>query len=134
GGASARMNTMTTVSAPRIEHHREPLGIGESRPRLSWTLSDVPRGWSQQAYAITVVGPAGEETVEVASAEQVLVPWPSRALDSRDRVAVRVAVQGADGGWSDPSPETWLETGLLHPEDWSARPVGLELDENPESD
>lgn len=125
---------MTTVSAPRIEHHREPLGIGESRPRLSWTLSNAPADWKQQSYAVTVVHAEGDETVEVASAEQVLVPWPSRALNSRERVAVRVSVQGADGGWSDPSPETWLETGLLHPEDWSARPVGLELDENPESD
>lgn len=125
---------MTTVSAPRIEHHREPLGIGESRPRLSWTIDDAPGDWRQQSYAVTVVRAGEEQTFEVASAEQVLVPWPGRALDSRDRVAVRVAVQGADGSWSDPSPETWSETGLLRPEDWSARPVGLELDENPESD
>lgn len=125
---------MTTVSAPRIEHHRDPLGIGEPRPRLSWTLSDAPTDWQQQSYAVTVVRGDGEETFEVASSEQVLVPWPSRALESRERVAARVSVQGDDGGWSDPSPETWLETGLLRAEDWSARPVGLELDEDPESD
>ncbi|MFB8189456.1 family 78 glycoside hydrolase catalytic domain [Microbacterium sp. NPDC055988] len=125
---------MTTVSAPRIEHHRDPLGIGESRPRLSWTLSDAPADWQQHAYAITVVRIDGEETFDVASSEQVLVPWPSRALESRERVAVRVAVQGDDGDWFDPSPATWLETGLLHAEDWSARPIGLELDEDPESD
>ncbi|WP_136043075.1 MULTISPECIES: glycoside hydrolase family 78 protein [unclassified Microbacterium] len=125
---------MTTVSAPRIEHHRDPFGIGEPRPRLSWTLSDAPADWQQHAYAITVVRIDGEETFDVASSEQVLVPWPSRALESRERVAVRVAVQGDDGDWSDPSPATWLETGLLHAEDWSARPIGLELDEDPESD
>ena len=45
---------MTTVSAPRIEHHREPLGIGEARPRISWTLTDAPPDWRQQRYAITV--------------------------------------------------------------------------------
>ncbi|MEU4016975.1 family 78 glycoside hydrolase catalytic domain [Microbacterium sp. NPDC028030] len=125
---------MTTVSAPRIEHHREPLGIGEARPRVSWTLGDAPAGWQQRAYAITLTRPAGDETVEVVSSEQVLVPWPGRALDSRERIGVRVAVQGIDGMWSASSPQTWLETGLLHAADWSARPVGLDLDEDPESD
>lgn len=125
---------MTTVSAPRIEHHRDPFGIGESRPRLSWTLSEAPDGWRQARYAVTVAHDDGEETVEVASAEQVLVPWPVRPLDSRERIGVRVAVQGVDGSWSADSPETWLETGLLHAEDWSARPVGVDLDEDPESD
>ncbi|MFJ6533913.1 family 78 glycoside hydrolase catalytic domain [Microbacterium sp. NPDC091662] len=125
---------MTTVSAPRIEHHREPLGIGERTPRLSWTTTDAPDGWRQERYIITLVRDDGEETVEVTSAEQVLVPWPTRALDSRERVGVRVAVQGADGRWSAESPQTWVEAGLLHPDDWSARPIGLDLDEDPESD
>lgn len=125
---------MTTVSAPRIEHHRDPFGIGESRPRLSWTLTDAPAGWRQQRYAVTVARADGEETIEVASADQVLVPWPSRALESRERIAVRVAVQGVDGTWSRSSPETWLEVGLLHPADWSALPVGADLDEDPETD
>jgi alpha-L-rhamnosidase len=125
---------MTTVSAPRIEHHREPFGIGESRPRLSWTLSDAPEDWHQARYAVTVIRPGAEETFEVASAEQVLVPWPSRPLGSRERVGVRVAVQGADGVWSAAGPETHVETGLLRAEDWTARPVGADLDEDPESD
>lgn len=125
---------MTTVSAPRIEHHREPFGIGESRPRLSWTLSGAPDGWRQQRYAVTVIRSDAEETFEVASAEQVLVPWPSRPLGSRERVGVRVAVQGADGVWSAAGPETRMETGLLRAEDWTARPVGADLDEDAESD
>lgn len=126
---------MTTVSAPRIENHRAPFGIGESRPRLSWTLTDAPDGWRQQRYAVTVVrSDDEEETIEVASADQVLVPWPSRALESRERVAVRVSVQGDDGTWSHPSPPTRLEVGLLHADDWSALPVGADLDEDPESD
>lgn len=125
---------MTTVSAPRIEHHREPLGIGESHPRLSWTLSDAPTDWRQQRYAVTLTRADGEETVEVTSPSQVLVPWPGRALDSRERVTVRIAVQGDDGAWSAPSPATTLEAGLLHADDWSARPVGADLDEDPESD
>lgn len=125
---------MTTVSAPRIEHHREPLGIGESRPRLSWTITDVPDDWRQQSYAVTVVRGGGEDRVEVTSDGQVLVPWPFDALDSRERVGVRVSVRGGDGSWSADGPETWLEAGLLRADDWSARPVGVDLDEDPESD
>lgn len=129
---------MTTVSAPRIEHHREPLGIGESRPRLSWTIADARDDWRQQSYAVTVVRGSSEdrdeERIEVASGEQVLVPWPFHALDSRERVGVRVAVRGVDGSWSADSQETWLEAGLLQASDWSARPVGVDLDEDPESD
>ncbi|WP_349885539.1 family 78 glycoside hydrolase catalytic domain [Microbacterium sp. WHRI 7836] len=129
---------MTTVSAPRIEHHREPLGIGESRPRLSWSIADAPADWRQQSYAVTVVRGSSqdrdEERIEVTSERQVLVPWPFDALDSRERVGVRVAVRGGDGSWSADSPETWLEAGLLRADDWSARPVGVDLDEDPESD
>ena len=39
---------MTTVSSPRFEHHRDPLGIGESRPRLSWIVESAPAGWRQE--------------------------------------------------------------------------------------
>ncbi|KJL21359.1 Bacterial alpha-L-rhamnosidase [Microbacterium oxydans] len=129
---------MTTVSAPRIEHHREPLGIGESSPRLSWTIADAPDDWRQRSYAVTVVRGSSEdrveERIEVTSDEQVLVPWPFDALESRERVGVRVAVRGVDGSWSADSQETWLEAGLLRADDWSARPVGVDLDEDPESD
>lgn len=125
---------MTTVSAPRIEHHREPFGIGEARPRLSWTVADAPTGWQQTRYAITVLRDHGEATFTVDSGEQVLQPWPSAALRSRERVAVRIAVCGTDGVWSAPSAATELEVGLLAPRDWTAHPVGADLDEDPESD
>lgn len=114
------------VTGPVLEHHREPLGIGESRPRLSWrTETDTP-GWTQKAYRLEISGPDGTvltDTGRVESADSVLVEWPGEALGSRARVGVRVRVWGEGGEPSAWSPLTRAETGLLARADWTARPV-----------
>ena len=112
--------------APTAEHHRTALGIGESRPRLSWTLRQAPPGWRQQAYEIEVGGDGvrgGSGRVE--SAESVLVPWPGTPLAAGERRSVRVRVWG-DGqdGPSPWSPPLDLETGPLEAADWWAPMVG----------
>lgn len=123
-----------TPSAPRVEHHREPLGIGESRPRLSWTVTgDGP--WRQTGYDVEISrAAAGTVVHSVASGEQVLVPWPGEPLTSRERVAVRVRLHGEDEATTAWSAPTELEAGLLEPGDWTAVPVGAAWDEDPESD
>ena len=123
-----------TVDAPRIEHHREPIGIGERRPRLSWRISAAPDGWVQRAYRVDIERDGIRHSHEVESAEQVLVDWPADSLVSRDIVSVAVAVRGEDSTWSEPSEPTVFETGLLDPQDWIARPVGAIRNENPHSD
>ena len=35
-----------------IEHHREPRGIGEVAPRLSWVVATELPGWRQSAYEL----------------------------------------------------------------------------------
>ncbi|WP_194410412.1 alpha-L-rhamnosidase [Microbacterium cremeum] len=122
------------VDAPRIEHHREPLGIGERMPRLSWIVSSAPTGWRQAAYRVDVERDGATESFEVESDEQVLVDWPAAPLGSREIATVRIAVRGADGTWSEASVPTAVETGLLEPSDWIARPVGATRNENPQSD
>ncbi|MFJ4173135.1 family 78 glycoside hydrolase catalytic domain [Microbacterium sp. NPDC089696] len=123
-----------TVSAPRFEHHREPLGIGESAPRLSWFVEAAPTEWVQVAYRIEVDSDGDVRSFDVESADQVLVPWPAAPLSSRARASVRVRVRGVDGEWSAPGPAADVEAGLLHPEDWSAGPVGALWNENPMRD
>ena len=117
----------TRVADVRVEHHQEPLGIGEPSPRISWrTVTDRP-GWTQTAYEILGVGePHGQEVFRAlrASGESVLVPWPGDPLRSRQRVRLAVRVWGPDGEgpspWSDP---VGVEAGLLEPADWTARLV-----------
>ncbi|WP_026874716.1 alpha-L-rhamnosidase [Jiangella gansuensis] len=122
------------VDAPRIEHLREALGIGERTPRLSWRVRSAPPGWTQTAYRIDVGRDGATHSFEVESAEQVLVPWPAAPLRSRETATVRVAVRGHDGSWSAVSEPTTLEAGLLEPSDWVARPVGALWNEDPASD
>ncbi|WP_460798852.1 family 78 glycoside hydrolase catalytic domain [Microbacterium sp. GXF0217] len=123
-----------TVDAPRIEHHREPIGIGERMPRLTWRISAAPDGWAQRAYRVDIERDGIRHSSQVESAEQVLVDWPGDPLNSRDVVSVAIAVRGEDGEWSRPSEATILETGLLEPGDWIARPIGAIRNENPHSD
>ena len=122
------------IAAPSIEHHRAAIGIGESRPRLSWVIESAPSGWTQAAYEISVERAGGAESVMVDSTEQVLVDWPVAPLHSRERAGVRVRVAGVGGGRSEWSPATIVEAGLLEPEDWTARPVGAAWPEDRESD
>ncbi|GHF53797.1 alpha-L-rhamnosidase [Amycolatopsis bartoniae] len=114
----------TTIGPVRFEHLDDPLGVGVSRPRLSWQVSTGDPDWAQTAYEVERDG----EVVRVESAEQVLVPWPFAPLASRERATVRVRV--ASGGvWSSWSAPSTVECGLLSPGDWSARfvsPAGLD--------
>ena len=86
-----------TVSAPRFEHHREALGIGEARPRLSWVVESAPELWRQTAYRVELDRDGDRSVHETESGEQVLVDWPDAALTSRERVAARVSVRGEGG-------------------------------------
>ncbi|WP_030925123.1 glycoside hydrolase family 78 protein [Streptosporangium amethystogenes] len=106
----------TCVTDIRFDHLREPLGIGNASPRLSWITQTGRGGWTQLAYEIEARG----ERVGGTSAESVLVAWPFAPLASRERVAVRVRVRGAEG-WSSWSEEAHVEAGLLESADWSAR-------------
>ncbi|WP_405854696.1 glycoside hydrolase family 78 protein [Streptomyces sp. NBC_01515] len=119
------------VTPPTFEHHREPLGIGESAPRLSWRTVTDTGDWHQAAHQVEITAADGTvlaDTGRAESAESVLVPWPGPDLGSRERVGVRVRVWGAGedapSPWSEPA---YAETGLLEAADWTARPITPDL-------
>ena len=119
------------VTPPTFEHHREPLGIGESTPRLSWRTVTDARDWHQAAHQVEITAADGTvlaDTGRVETAESVLVPWPGPYLGSRERVGVRVRVWGEGEGEPSPwSEHAYAETGLLDAADWTARPVTPDL-------
>lgn len=132
----AALPMTTTPSALRFEHHEEPFGIGDDRPRLSWQVTTATPGWVQTAYELEL-GP-GEGSLasygRTESAEQILQPWPAPPLTSRQRVAVRVRVWGnADDVPSEWSPVTYVEAGLLNPADWQAAMIRPAWDDTSES-
>src|SRR4051794_18540949 len=95
------------IAAPvalRFEHRTDDgpvLGIGTASPRLSWVVPEADAAFAQDAYEVEVRRAGRDPAVaRVASAEQVLVPWPAAPLHSREGAEVRVRV-GGDRAWSD---------------------------------
>jgi len=132
-GRDERVARPFTVGELRFEHHRVPLGVGESRPRLSWTTRCDAGSWLQTAYEIEISACADEPGLvnRVDSANSALVPWPERvpALSSGQRRCARVRVWGSSSaGASEWSDWAWVEAGLLEPADWTARAVSPSLD------
>jgi alpha-L-rhamnosidase len=113
------------VCAPTVEHHEHALGIGEPRPRLSWTVARAPAAWRTAAYELRASADGRPDMTSgwVQGSAQSLVPWPFDSLRSRDRVVLAVRVRGEDGRESPWSAGTPAEVGLLEATDWVARPV-----------
>jgi alpha-L-rhamnosidase len=121
-----------TVSRVQLEHLRETLGVGAARPRISWMVSTAVSGWTQAAYEIEATDPDGRPrtTGRVETDRSVLVPWPFEPLVSRTAVSVRVRVWGTDdqaSGWSTPLS---AEAGLFRADDWTARFIAPDWDED----
>ena len=125
--------TPFVVTGLRFEHRREALGIGTAEPRLSWMTTTPTQGWRQAAYALEAYDEGGalvEQTGRVESGECVLVPWPFAPLQSRERRSVRVRVWGGDGSASEWSEAANVEAGLLGAEEWQARFITPDWDED----
>ena len=107
------------------EQRSEPLGLGETRPRLSWKLRSDRRGAAQSAYRITAEthGRTVWDTGRRESDETLLVLWDGPALQSATRYDWQVETwdeAGAPAG----TARSWFETGLLHRDDWTAVWIG----------
>ncbi len=120
----------------RTEYRRDPLGIDETEPRLSWKLAAAKpgaRNLRQTAYRILVSSSAalarsgrGDlwDTGRVASDQNTHVPYQGKPLVSGQPVWWRVMVWDQDGkpsAWSDAA--RW-SMGLLKPEDWKGKWIG----------
>jgi alpha-L-rhamnosidase len=117
----------------RFEHRlpNDALGIGESRPRVSWRAFGAPAGFAQKRYQIQFFNQkakyleAPSHSFEVESSESVLVPWPSETpLQARQGMFVRVRVWGERAT----NPSRWselgyVEAGLLDRNDWEGQRI-----------
>jgi alpha-L-rhamnosidase len=122
-----------TITHLHFEHRRAAIGIGTAAPRLSWIVATEAAGWRQAGYAIEAYGPDNtlrDQTGRVESDQSVLVPWPFATLQSRERRMVRVRAWGVDGQPSAWSTLALVEAGLLQADDWNARFVTPDWDED----
>ncbi len=128
----------------RCEYHVDPLGIGETGPRLSWEIADARRGVRQTAYQVLVASTeealaAGRgdrwDSGRVASDRTCHVVYAGEPLGSRQECWWKVRLwlttsppgapqPGEATGWSEPARWTM---GLLDAADWQAEWVGYDV-------
>ncbi len=131
------MSPIVKLSAPqrlRCEYIENPLGIEETRPRLSWQVNDPRRGAVQTAYQILVASSAevltrdhGDlwDSGKVVSDQNIHVEYAGAPLRSRQRCYWKVRTWDRDDNPSPWSEVHWWEMGLLSAGDWSAEWIGL---------
>ena len=119
----------------RCECRVNPLGIGVTRPRLSWLLQSEERGQRQTAYQVLVAS-APERLSEgradlwdsgkVVSSDTIAVVYKGKPLTSGLRCYWKARVWDAQGRPSDWSPTAYWSMGLLKPADWKAQWIGYD--------
>jgi alpha-L-rhamnosidase len=117
------------LSRLRCEYLVDPLGIDETRPRLSWIMEASRRGARQTAYRVEVA--SSRQLLEggsadlwnsgrVASDQSTHVTYDGLPLQSRMVCHWRVTVWDEAGRPITSQPSYWT-MGLLEPSDWQAR-------------
>jgi len=123
------------VTDLRAGGRRNPLGIDETRPRLSWIIESEVRGDKQAAYRILVASSrelldrdTGDlwDTKKVRSDQSVSVYYDGEGLASGSRAFWKVKVWNAKGRESEWSEPGMWSMGLLDPGDWRAEWIGLD--------
>jgi alpha-L-rhamnosidase len=120
----------------RCEHLENPLGLDETRPRLSWQIEDERSGARQTAWQVAAARSAEQldrkpdlwDSGRVRGDQCLDVEWKGRQLTSRQRVFWRVRVWDARGQPSAWSEAAFFEMGLLKASDWTARWIGRPLE------
>ncbi|RYG33027.1 alpha-L-rhamnosidase, partial [bacterium] len=116
----------------RCEYLVNPMGIDETKPRLSWVLESNVRGDRQTGYQIRVASTPealkrgkGDlwDTGRVASDATVHIEYAGKPLTSRQQAWWTVTTWDKDGKPVTSRPATW-EMGLLAKSDWKAGWIG----------
>ena len=122
----------------RCEYRVNPLGIDVTQPRLSWVVEAVnpaDRGLKQSAYRVLAAGSeqaldreTGDlwDSGKVASDQSAQIIYSGKALGSGSRAFWKVEVwdqTGTSSGWS--TRASW-SMGLLKPETWKGKWIGLD--------
>ncbi|MBC7326691.1 hypothetical protein H5T87_01080 [bacterium] len=128
----------------RCEYRENPLGIDESKPRLSWILQIKEpnlRGVRQTAYQILVASSKeklekGEgdlwDSGKVESDQTSQIEYDGVPLKSEMECWWKVRVWDEEGNVSDWSEPAFWTMGLLQKEEWKAKWIGYEAPFTPQ--
>jgi len=118
----------------RCEYLENPIGIGETSPRLSWWCDSKVRGDKQTAYQILVASSLANlkankgdlwNSGKVSSDESTQIEYAGKPLGSRARAWWKVRVWDKDRNASPYSKPAAWEIGLLKKSDWQAAWIGV---------
>ena len=119
----------------RCEGRRNPCGVDEPAPRLSWRLESARPHVLQTAFRVQVASrpellaqdrPDLWDSGLCQSDQSVHLPYQGRPLRSHARVWWRVRVWDNHGRGSDWSRPAFWTMGILEPEEWRAEWIGLD--------
>lgn len=130
-----------TLKAERLrcESLENPLGIDAPVPHLGWALASAERDQRQSAYQVLVARTAqalarneGDlwDSGKVAGDQSLYVPYAGQKLRSGQTAFWKVRAWDGKDRPSDWSRPATFEMGLLRPEDWGAKWIGLSTDVN----
>jgi alpha-L-rhamnosidase len=118
----------------RCENLKEPLGLGNASPLLSWKITSSVNGTSQTAYQILV---ASRESLlneneadrwnsgKVLSSQGIQLPYSGNKLNSRSLCYWKVRIWDENDKASAWSNVSCFSVGLLEKSDWQADYIGL---------
>jgi len=127
--------TNIAISNLRCEYLKNPLGIDNVNPHLSWELSSSERGTRQTAYQIMVSGDSLQlkndqgdmwSTGKVKSDETKQIIYKGKPLLSGKVYYWKVRIWDEAGKISNWSGIQYWSMGLLKKEDWVAKWIGLD--------
>lgn len=116
----------------KVEYLTNPVGIDVVRPRFGWNFEarsgdlrtgELQTGKFQTAYRIYAHDDSGNTLWDsgcVKSNKMHLVEWGGEDLKSRTSVTWNVTVWD-EKGEAEQSADAYFETGLLNPDDWTAK-------------
>jgi alpha-L-rhamnosidase len=116
------------------EYVTNPLGIDSTRPRFSWVLQSDRRGEMQSAYQILVASTQEKLAAGIGdkwdsgittSEQSVNVTYCGSLLASGERCYWKVRCWDRDYHAGPYSRAAWFEMGLLRPEDWKGKWIGM---------
>ncbi|HOK04022.1 MAG TPA: family 78 glycoside hydrolase catalytic domain [Victivallales bacterium] len=114
------------------EFKKNPIGIDEVKPRLSWKLADTRQGAMQTAYRILAASTRDAldkkvdlwDTGRVRTSQSLDIEYAGKKITSRSKVWWKVKIwdmEGKESLWSKPA---FFELGLLKKNDWQAKWIG----------
>jgi alpha-L-rhamnosidase len=128
------LQAQVSIGDLRCEMLKDPIGIDELKPRLSWQIHSGQRNVRQEFYHV-IVSSSKEKleknegdlwnTGKIESSTSVHITYDGKSLVSRTRCFWKVKIYTSKGEseWSEPA---YWSIGLLDKNDWKAKWIGYD--------